>query len=155
MRTIIVLLTSVLLALALAACQQAPPSGGSAIKASGGSNYNSVLVTTGSTSSNGVAVAGRHTVRSVSLTNLTGTNAWATLQDQTTVPDAGFSTMVGAPIFLPANVQVILGTDFFGTDGWNFATGVSVGVTTTGSSDAGGVFTAAGSACCDITLNGS
>lgn len=113
-----------------------------------------VIATTGSTSSNGIAVVGPARLASASITNLTGSALYATFQDQSTVPDAGFSNLYGAPVFVPANYQVILGTDFFGADGWYFKNGVSVGMTTTGSSDAGGTFTAAGSACCDITLNG-
>ena len=112
-----------------------------------------VLGTTGATSAIGLAIAGSHNVRSAYISNNTASNVWAVIADSATIP-AGFTGMKGTLVLIPATSAVVLGTDFFGTDGLGFTTGVGIGITTTGSRAGGGTFTAGGTSF-DITVNGT
>jgi hypothetical protein len=103
--------------------------------------------------------AGAH-VRACHFRNNSDAGAWFELADLTTIPtsyaantdsDAG-PGMVGDPFYVAPGADAVLGTEFFGVDGWLTGTGFSVGVSSTAPGDAS-TFTAAGSLF-QITCNG-
>jgi hypothetical protein len=126
------------------------------------------LCTTGPALANGLVckTTGPATVRSCHFFSSSDAGAWAALADLTVIPtsfaqgmDAGASDagpgLVGDPIYLTAQADRIVGTDYFGTSGWQTTTGFSVGISTVGPVvDGGGTpFTAAANAF-QITCNG-
>lgn len=115
---------------------------------------------TGLTEANGIVCkASAAHVRSCYVFNNTQANAWAVFADSTQIPtsfvnnqDASTSDsgpgMISTPYLVPTQSGVIIGTDYFGVDGWYTTTGFAVGMSTTSSQgDAGtdaGWFAAAG-----------
>jgi hypothetical protein len=112
-----------------------------------GASSSTGIASTGTTQANGLVVkttAGY--IVSIYVYNTTASNVWAIMANQITIP-SGFTTIIGIPVLIPASSAVVLGTDFFGTGGILFSTGISIGISTSEASYS------AGGASFDILVN--
>ena len=85
-----------------------------------------------------VVKASAGSLLSFQVTNRSASTVYVFLVDKATAVAPG-DTPKGCPIPVPAGAQIELGTLFFTTAGWAFATGISIGVSSSNTTYTAGV----------------